>query len=260
MRSSSTGISAVWPSLRIPAAASRGHGRGRSCHSRASSQRRTRRVAESRLGLSHRVLDRHRPERRPVIAAWTVFRSPLRGRHDRQGNRRCLHRHRYRRDTRSSGLAVVAATPPTPFANSSVTPGTSPRSDGSLRTPRSTAPPAVKCSRRQHSRSSVRRPTSTKATQLRRCISRSSWWPRDRRQEYPDEPLVRMLPSVPVGRSPGVREQATADCDELGLDEAAADCVACEVDAVAHAELAEDVGAVAFDGFDAENERRCDFL
>ena len=41
------------------------------------------------------------------------------------------------------------------------------------------------------------------------------------------------------------------NCDELGLDEAAADCVACEVDSVAHAELGEDVGAVAFDGFDA---------
>jgi len=46
----------------------------------------------------------------------------------------------------------------------------------------------------------------------------------------------------------------------LGLDQAAADCVACEVDAIAHAELAEDVGAVALNGFDAQDERRCDFL
>jgi hypothetical protein len=46
----------------------------------------------------------------------------------------------------------------------------------------------------------------------------------------------------------------------LGLDQAAADGVACEVDAVAHAEFAEDVGAVAFDRFDAENERRCDLV
>jgi hypothetical protein len=46
----------------------------------------------------------------------------------------------------------------------------------------------------------------------------------------------------------------------LGLDQAAADCVASEIDAVAHTELAEDVGAVAFDGFDAQNECGCDFL
>ena len=38
-----------------------------------------------------------------------------------------------------------------------------------------------------------------------------------------------------------------------GLNQAASDCVACEVDAVAHAELSEEVRAVAFDGFDAEN-------
>jgi len=46
----------------------------------------------------------------------------------------------------------------------------------------------------------------------------------------------------------------------LGLDQAAADRVACEVDAVAHAELAEDLGSMGFDRFDAENERRCDLL
>src|SRR6185312_4679284 len=61
-----------------------------------------------------------------------------------------------------------------------------------------------------------------------------------------------------VPRGSASRQQH--NCDELGLDEAEADCVACEVDAVAHAELGEDVGAVAFDGFDAENEHRCDFL
>ena len=66
--------------------------------------------------------------------------------------------------------------------------------------------------------------------------------------------------SVFADPSSGVHGQATRFCDALGLDQAAADCVACEVDAVAHAELGEDVGAVAFDGFDAENERRCDFL
>ena len=47
---------------------------------------------------------------------------------------------------------------------------------------------------------------------------------------------------------------------KLGLDEAAADRVACEVDTVAHAELAEDVGAVAFDRFDAKNEGCRDLL
>ena len=45
-------------------------------------------------------------------------------------------------------------------------------------------------------------------------------------------------------------------CDELGLDQAAADRVARQVDAVAQVELVQDVGAVALDGLDAENERR----
>jgi hypothetical protein len=68
--------------------------------------------------------------------------------------------------------------------------------------------------------------------------------------------------SVPVAGpvSVAVLGQATENRGVLGLDQAAADCVACEVDAVAHTELVEDVGAVAFHGFDAENERRCDFL
>jgi hypothetical protein len=44
-----------------------------------------------------------------------------------------------------------------------------------------------------------------------------------------------------------------------GLDQAAEDRVACEVDAVAHAELPEDVGAMGFERFDAEDERRFDF-
>jgi hypothetical protein len=46
----------------------------------------------------------------------------------------------------------------------------------------------------------------------------------------------------------------------LGLDQAAADCVSGEVDAVAHAESLQDVGAVSFDGFDAEHEQLGDLL
>ncbi len=59
---------------------------------------------------------------------------------------------------------------------------------------------------------------------------------------------------------PGLRVLATENRDVLGLDQAAADCVAREVYAVAHAELAEDAGAMAFDGLDAKNERRGDLL
>jgi len=45
-----------------------------------------------------------------------------------------------------------------------------------------------------------------------------------------------------------------------GLDQAAADRVAGEVDAVAHAELAEDVGAMGLDRFDAEDKHGCDLF
>ena len=40
----------------------------------------------------------------------------------------------------------------------------------------------------------------------------------------------------------------------LGLDQPAPDCVAGELDAVAHSQLVEDVLAVAFDRLDADNE------
>jgi len=47
---------------------------------------------------------------------------------------------------------------------------------------------------------------------------------------------------------------------KLGLDEAAPDRVACEFDAVPHAELLEHVRAVAVDGLDADDEHGRDFF
>jgi hypothetical protein len=48
--------------------------------------------------------------------------------------------------------------------------------------------------------------------------------------------------------------------DVLRLDQTAPDRIARQIDAVAHAELTEDVGSVAFDGLDAEDELRRDLL
>ena len=54
----------------------------------------------------------------------------------------------------------------------------------------------------------------------------------------------------------GVGQHRSSDLREaLRLDQAAADRVAGEVDAVAHAEPVEDVGAVPFDRLDAEHEQ-----
>ena len=47
---------------------------------------------------------------------------------------------------------------------------------------------------------------------------------------------------------------------ELGLDQAAADCVSGQVDAVAHAESVQDVRSVSFDGLDAEHKQVGDLL
>jgi hypothetical protein len=73
-------------------------------------------------------------------------------------------------------------------------------------------------------------------------MSRSWWW--------------RRLSAAPWDRLPTVNPASQG----LGLDQPAADRIACEVDAVAHPELAEDVGAVAFDRFDAKNEDCRDLL
>jgi hypothetical protein len=115
--------------------------------------------------------------------------------------------------------------------------------------------------RRDSWRSAAQYTCAGHGPRLRRCISRR------RRGLATGTRLIPMNRSSECSRVSAVgvplasaKRQQQRICDELGLDQAAADCVAREVDAVAHAELVEDVGAVAFDGFDAENERRCDFL
>jgi hypothetical protein len=66
--------------------------------------------------------------------------------------------------------------------------------------------------------------------------------------------------AVTEGRLRSSRPRTTLRLSQLRLDEAAADRVASEVDAVAHAELAEDVGTVGLDGFDAEDKRGCNIV
>jgi hypothetical protein len=46
----------------------------------------------------------------------------------------------------------------------------------------------------------------------------------------------------------------------LGLEKASSDCIAGKFDAVSHAQFFEHVGAVAFNGFDADDEDACDLL
>src|SRR5262249_20560956 len=85
------------------------------------------------------------------------------------------------------------------------------------------------------------------------------YWSRLDGAKRDENGLKRIAPRVPV---PGGRHHpvGTPSSGSLGEDEAAADRVARQLDAVAHAELLEDVLAVALDRLDADHELRGDLL
>src|SRR5262249_52987802 len=86
------------------------------------------------------------------------------------------------------------------------------------------------------------------------------YWSRLEGAKRNENGLKRIDASVPVplGRHHPVSTPSNAS--QLWEDEAAADRVARQLDAIAHPELLEDVLAVPLDRLDADHELRCDLL